>query len=121
VHVHGYEAVDLDGLIRVSETGGYVVLNGVMLSDISNHIPSSTQLSNEFQFPIAAFHHASEAYLTPNLIKNTFGKLPLGDDVSQAERFAIYRRSSWDCIVCNERKVVVHRISKTVLFADYVG
>ena len=32
------------------------------------------QLSNEFKFPIAAFHHASEAYLVPDRIKQAYGK-----------------------------------------------
>ncbi|KAF8893823.1 carbohydrate esterase family 9 protein [Infundibulicybe gibba] len=49
VNAHCYEAVDLDNLVR---------------------------LSNEFKFPIAAFHHASEAYLVPDLIKKTYGKPP---------------------------------------------
>ncbi|CBQ70126.1 conserved hypothetical protein [Sporisorium reilianum SRZ2] len=29
--------------------------------------------SNEFQFPVAAFHHAHESYLVPNLLKQTYG------------------------------------------------
>ncbi|KAF8161156.1 carbohydrate esterase family 9 protein [Crassisporium funariophilum] len=49
VNIHCYEAVDLDGIVR---------------------------LSNEFKFPIAAFHHASEAYLVPDLLKKTYGKTP---------------------------------------------
>lgn len=49
VNVHCYEAIDLDGIVR---------------------------LSNEFQFPIAAFHHAHEAYLVPNLLKRTYGGTP---------------------------------------------
>ncbi|KAJ7164022.1 carbohydrate esterase family 9 protein [Mycena crocata] len=49
VQIHCYEAVDFDGLVR---------------------------LSNEFKFPISAFHHASEAYLVPNLIKKTYGPTP---------------------------------------------
>jgi hypothetical protein len=65
-------------LIRVSVPGGHTF----------NFISSSTQLSNEFQFPIAAFHHASEAYLTADLLKNTFGKLPLADGICQAEQLA---------------------------------
>lgn len=31
------------------------------------------KLSNEFQFQIAAFHHASEAYLVPGVLKNAYG------------------------------------------------
>ncbi|RDB24990.1 hypothetical protein Hypma_007852 [Hypsizygus marmoreus] len=49
VNAHCYEAVDLDALVR---------------------------LSNEFKFPIAAFHHASEAYLVPDLLKKTYGGTP---------------------------------------------
>ncbi|KAG6891468.1 hypothetical protein C0992_006199 [Termitomyces sp. T32_za158] len=49
VNAHCYEAVDLDALVR---------------------------LSNEFKFPIAAIHHASEAYLVPDLLKKTYGGTP---------------------------------------------
>lgn len=31
------------------------------------------QLTNEFKFPIAAFHHASETYLVPELLKKAYG------------------------------------------------
>ncbi|KAF8969443.1 carbohydrate esterase family 9 protein [Flammula alnicola] len=46
---HCYEVVDLDAMVR---------------------------LSNEFQFSIASFHHASEAYLVPNLLKRMWGGVP---------------------------------------------
>ncbi|KAH9992672.1 carbohydrate esterase family 9 protein [Russula vinacea] len=49
VQTHCYEAVDLDDLIR---------------------------LSNEFKFPIAAVHHAHEAYLVPDLLKQAYGHPP---------------------------------------------
>ncbi|KAJ7510409.1 carbohydrate esterase family 9 protein [Mycena galericulata] len=49
VQIHCYEAVDFDGMVR---------------------------LSNEFKFPISAFHHASEAYMVPDLIKKTYGPTP---------------------------------------------
>lgn len=32
------------------------------------------KISNEFKFPIAAFHHAMEAYLVPDLLKKAYGK-----------------------------------------------
>ncbi|PPQ72507.1 hypothetical protein CVT24_004823 [Panaeolus cyanescens] len=48
--VHCYEAVDLDGMVR---------------------------LTNEFKFPISSFHHAGETYLVPNLLKKVWpGKAP---------------------------------------------
>ncbi|KAM6500145.1 hypothetical protein JOM56_003159 [Amanita muscaria] len=47
--VHCYEAVDLDMIVR---------------------------LSNEFQFPVASFHHAGETYLVPDLLKKTWGGVP---------------------------------------------
>ncbi|SPO29208.1 uncharacterized protein UTRI_06157 [Ustilago trichophora] len=31
--------------------------------------------SNEFQFPVAAFHHAHESYLVPDLLKQTYGNV----------------------------------------------
>ncbi|KAK0237491.1 hypothetical protein EDD85DRAFT_769737, partial [Armillaria nabsnona] len=49
VQNHCYEAVDLDGIVR---------------------------LTNEFKFSIAAFHHAHETYLVPDLLKKTYGKPP---------------------------------------------
>lgn len=49
VHTHCYEAVDLDDFVR---------------------------LTNEFQFPLAAFHHAHEAYLVPDTLKRAYGNTP---------------------------------------------
>ncbi|TFY54437.1 hypothetical protein EVJ58_g8865 [Rhodofomes roseus] len=46
---HCYEEVDLDDIVR---------------------------LTNEFQFPIASFHHASEAWLVPEVLKRTWGGTP---------------------------------------------
>ncbi|KAF5371160.1 hypothetical protein D9758_004120 [Tetrapyrgos nigripes] len=46
---HCYEAVDLDGIVR---------------------------LMNEFKFSIAAFHHAHETYLVPDLLKKAYGHPP---------------------------------------------
>ncbi|KAG6903047.1 hypothetical protein C0995_007480 [Termitomyces sp. Mi166 len=39
-------------------------------------IRGRVKLSNEFKFPIAAVHHASEAYLVPDLLKKTYGGTP---------------------------------------------
>ncbi|KZT72052.1 carbohydrate esterase family 9 protein [Daedalea quercina L-15889] len=49
VQVHCYETVDIDDLIRIS---------------------------NEFEFPIAAFHHAHEAYLVPDTLKKAYDHPP---------------------------------------------
>ncbi|KZS92638.1 carbohydrate esterase family 9 protein [Sistotremastrum niveocremeum HHB9708] len=49
VHTHCYSAVDFDAIVR---------------------------LSNEFEFPLAAFHHAHEAYLVPDLLKKSYGEPP---------------------------------------------
>ncbi|KAK0494473.1 carbohydrate esterase family 9 protein [Armillaria luteobubalina] len=46
IHNHCYEAVDLDGIVR------------------------------EFNFSIAAFHHAHETYLVPGLLKRAYGHPP---------------------------------------------
>jgi hypothetical protein len=47
VQTHCYEAVDIDNFVR---------------------------LTNEFQFPVAAFHHAHEAWLVPDVLKRAYGK-----------------------------------------------
>ncbi|OAX43328.1 composite domain of metallo-dependent hydrolase [Rhizopogon vinicolor AM-OR11-026] len=49
VHTHCYETVDLDDFVR---------------------------LTNEFQFPVAAFHHAHETYLVPGTLKQAYGHTP---------------------------------------------
>lgn len=33
---------------------------------------TASQLTNEFKFPLAAFHHASEAYLVPGTLKQAY-------------------------------------------------
>ncbi|KIJ40898.1 hypothetical protein M422DRAFT_75681 [Sphaerobolus stellatus SS14] len=65
VHTHCHEAVDFDGVVR---------------------------LSSEFKFPIAAFHHAAEAYLVPDLIKKAWGSTPA---VAIFATFARYKREAW--------------------------
>ncbi|CAE6451854.1 unnamed protein product [Rhizoctonia solani] len=65
VHIHCYEAVDFDGMVR---------------------------LSNEFKFPIATFHHAHEAYLVPDLIKQAYGKPPA---LAIFSSFARYKREAY--------------------------
>ncbi|RPD56489.1 composite domain of metallo-dependent hydrolase [Lentinus tigrinus ALCF2SS1-7] len=49
VQTHCYETVDLDDLVRIT---------------------------NEFKFPIAAFHHAHETYLVPGTLKSAYGHPP---------------------------------------------
>jgi imidazolonepropionase-like amidohydrolase len=49
VNIHCYETTDLNSMVRIS---------------------------NEFEFPIAAFHHAHETYLVPDLIKQAWGSTP---------------------------------------------
>ena len=33
-----------------------------------------TQITNEFEFPLAAFHHAQETYLVPDTLKSAYGQ-----------------------------------------------
>ncbi|KDQ64250.1 hypothetical protein JAAARDRAFT_64138 [Jaapia argillacea MUCL 33604] len=62
---HCYEAVDLDDIVR---------------------------LTNEFQFPIASFHHASEAWLVPEVLKRTWGGIP---SISMFATHHRYKRESY--------------------------
>ncbi|KAJ7131770.1 carbohydrate esterase family 9 protein [Mycena crocata] len=60
VQNHCYEGVDLDGMVR---------------------------LTNEFKFSIAAFHHAHEAYMVPDLIKKAYGHPPAVAIFATSARF----------------------------------
>ncbi|GJE95461.1 carbohydrate esterase family 9 protein [Phanerochaete sordida] len=65
VQTHCYEAVDLDAFVR---------------------------LSNEFRFPVAAFHHAHEAYLVPDVLKRAYEHPPA---VAMFAAFARYKREAY--------------------------
>ncbi|KAJ3989257.1 carbohydrate esterase family 9 protein [Lentinula detonsa] len=65
VNTHCYEAVDLDAFVR---------------------------LSNEFKFPVAAFHHAHETYLVPDVLKRAYGGPPVSAIFSG---FSRYKRESY--------------------------
>ncbi|EIM86583.1 composite domain of metallo-dependent hydrolase [Stereum hirsutum FP-91666 SS1] len=64
VQTHCYEAVDFDNFVR---------------------------LTNEFQFSVAAFHHAHEAYLVPEILKRAYGPTPA---VAIFSVFSRYKRES---------------------------
>lgn len=65
VQTHCYEAVDLDAFVR---------------------------MSNEFKFPVAAFHHAHEAYLVPEVLKKAYGKPPA---IAMFAAFSRYKREAY--------------------------
>lgn len=66
VQTHCYEAVDLDDFVR---------------------------LSNEFKFPIAAFHHAHETYLVPDALKRAYGNIPPASAMFAS--FSRYKREAY--------------------------
>ncbi|KAL6305041.1 carbohydrate esterase family 9 protein [Sparassis latifolia] len=65
VQIHCYETVDLDDIVR---------------------------LTNEFRFPISAFHHAHEAYLVPDVLKKAYGHPPA---VAMFATNARYKREAY--------------------------
>ncbi|KAJ3553840.1 hypothetical protein NM688_g3408 [Phlebia brevispora] len=65
VQTHCYEAVDIDDFIR---------------------------LSNEFKFPVAAFHHAHEAWLVPDVLKRGYEHPPA---IAMFAAFARYKREAY--------------------------
>ncbi|KAI5115486.1 hypothetical protein M0805_007780 [Coniferiporia weirii] len=66
VQTHCYEAVDLDNFVR---------------------------LSNEFKFPVAAFHHAHETYLVPGVLKQAYGDVPPASAMFAS--FSRYKREAY--------------------------
>lgn len=65
VHIHYYEAVDLDAFVR---------------------------LTNECKFPVAASHHAHEAYLVPKLLKKAYDHIPA---IAMFGSFARFKREGY--------------------------
>ncbi|KAI0085138.1 hypothetical protein BDY19DRAFT_457969 [Irpex rosettiformis] len=65
VQTHCYEAIDIDNFVR---------------------------LSNEFQFPVAAFHHAHEAWLVPDVLKRAYEHPPA---IAMFAAFARYKREGY--------------------------
>ncbi|KAJ7078078.1 hypothetical protein C8R44DRAFT_896061 [Mycena epipterygia] len=65
VQTHCYEAVDIDAFIR---------------------------MSNEFQFPVASFHHAHESYLVPEVLKRGYEHPPASAIFAS---FARYKREAY--------------------------
>ncbi|KAJ7746634.1 hypothetical protein B0H16DRAFT_1556562 [Mycena metata] len=70
VQTHCYEAVDIDAFIR---------------------------MSNEFQFPVAAFHHAHESYLVPEVLKRGYEHPPASAIFASFSRYKreAYRHSEF--------------------------
>ncbi|KAL1744952.1 hypothetical protein HDZ31DRAFT_37449 [Schizophyllum fasciatum] len=90
VQTHCYEAVDLDNFVR---------------------------LSNEFKFPIAAFHHAHESYLVPEVLKRAYGHPPASAIFAAFSRYKreAYRHSEFAARILNDAGL------KVVLKSDHSG
>ncbi|KAK0188101.1 carbohydrate esterase family 9 protein [Armillaria mellea] len=96
VNIHCYEAVDLDDMVR---------------------------LSNEFQFPIAAFHHAHETYLVPDLLKKAYGPTPAVALFATNGRYKreAYRQSEFASrILANNGLQVVFKSDHSVLNSRFL-
>nr|XP_018261300.1 amidohydrolase [Kwoniella dejecticola CBS 10117]OBR83458.1 amidohydrolase [Kwoniella dejecticola CBS 10117] len=96
VNVHCYETTDLNALVRIS---------------------------NEFQFPIAAFHHAHETYLVPDLLKQAYGEPPSVAIFSTNARYKreAYRGSEFAAKALSEEGLkVVMKSDHPVLDSRYL-
>ncbi|KAJ7039580.1 hypothetical protein C8F04DRAFT_1085776 [Mycena alexandri] len=86
VQTHCYEAVDIDAFIR---------------------------MSNEFQFPVAAFHHAHESYLVPEVLKRGYEHPPASAIFASFSRFCFgYTRRPLCLIVSCRYKREAYRHSE---------
>ncbi|KIJ61333.1 hypothetical protein HYDPIDRAFT_42737 [Hydnomerulius pinastri MD-312] len=96
VHTHCYEAVDLDDFVR---------------------------LTNEFQFPVAAFHHAHETYLVPGTLKQAYGHAPAAAIFATSARYKreSYRGSEFAARILAENGIdVVMKSDHPVLNSRYL-
>ncbi|KAJ3936108.1 MAG: carbohydrate esterase family 9 protein [Lentinula lateritia] len=81
---HCYEAVDLDGIVRLTNEFKF-----------PSNAPQTSTLITWFHvptFPVAAFHHAHETYLVPDLLKKAYGQTPA---VALFATKARYKRESY--------------------------
>jgi hypothetical protein len=66
------------------------------------------RITNEFKFPVAAFHHAHEAYLVPDVLRQTYGPSSLlflpfvvlsnsggAPAIAMFAAFSRYKREGW--------------------------
>ncbi|KAI0690099.1 hypothetical protein BC835DRAFT_1281669 [Cytidiella melzeri] len=88
VQTHCYEAVDLDNFVR---------------------------LTNEFQFPVAAFHHAHEAWLVPDVLKRAYEHPPA---IAMFAAFARYKREGYRHSEFAPRVLAAHDID-VVMKSDH--
>ncbi|KLO16031.1 composite domain of metallo-dependent hydrolase [Schizopora paradoxa] len=95
VHVHCYETVDLDDVVR---------------------------LTNEFQFSIAAFHHAHETYLVPDLLKKAYGHAPASAIFATNARYKreAFRGSEFAARILNQNGLKVVMKVNPVLNSRYL-
>ncbi|TRM61307.1 hypothetical protein BD626DRAFT_502095 [Schizophyllum amplum] len=90
VQTHCYEAVDLDDFVR---------------------------LTNEFKFQVAAFHHAHETYLVPDVLKRAYGRPPASAIFAAFSRYKreAYRHSEFAARILNDAGL------RVVLKSDHSG
>ncbi|KIJ61332.1 hypothetical protein HYDPIDRAFT_96756, partial [Hydnomerulius pinastri MD-312] len=96
VHTHCYETVDLDDFVR---------------------------LTNEFQFPVAAFHHAHETYLVPGTLKQAYSHTPAAAIFATNARYKreAYRGSEFAARILAENGIdVVMKSDHPVLNSRYL-
>ncbi|KAH7888764.1 composite domain of metallo-dependent hydrolase [Phlebopus sp. FC_14] len=96
VHTHCYETVDLDDFVR---------------------------LTNEFQFPVAAFHHAHETYLVPSTLKRAYNHTPAAAIFATNARYKreAYRGSEFAARILYESGIdVVMKSDHPVLNSRYL-
>lgn len=57
------------------------------------------QLSNEFKFPLAAVHHAHEAYLVTDVLKRAYGGYSLSVSLLSPRSVHVFTRIGADCFI----------------------
>ncbi|EGO27865.1 hypothetical protein SERLADRAFT_360423 [Serpula lacrymans var. lacrymans S7.9] len=94
---------------------------------ISNHCYEAVDLdnilTNEFHFPIASFHHASEAWLVPDVLKRTWGGTPAAAIFATNHRYKreSYRGSEYAARVLADNNIpVVMKSDHPVLNSRYL-
>ncbi|KAJ7164020.1 carbohydrate esterase family 9 protein [Mycena crocata] len=119
-----------DGLGEFPENFQWEALVDVMRGRVKVQIhcyetdfAAMVRLSNEFKFPISAFHHADGAYLVPDLIKKAYGPAPALAIFAAEARYKLeaYRGSEFAArILADNGMTVIMKSDHPVLNSRYL-
>lgn len=80
INTHCYTVPDLEAFVDRKYYSPVIILQSLEIiienSQLLKHTDTSNIDTNEFKFPVRAFHHAHQTFLVPEILKRTYGGRP---------------------------------------------